>query len=370
LHSTRRPRSADRVHMLLSRASVVFGMLGLLLAAATAAAQAHDDAIKDGTPALAAPAERPLAELITVEVGATCLELDRLTLRIARWRERDTVDSRIRVEVHGDPSSATRVSFTVTAGGASAQRTLADAPEDCDQFHSAVALAIALSIDATLMDPRAQREAQLPVPEVAPAPKAQETRLPQLQRAVQPSASEPKLAQQKHLELAAFAGPSVRVLRGTTLAFAPRAMLSVLPWLSVSMFGYVTQATGLRVGTTPGTVDSTLALGGLELCAGGEAVDRFEVYGCAGMRLGALHHEGKGFMPNFRDTNPWSAVGGALEVRTWIATTVAVGVSVEALVPLAKYEILVSGLRGSASQTSTFPGFGVNVALGPVFRFF
>src|SRR5262245_20564368 len=132
-----------------ARACAVYACTWLVWWCLASAALAQSDA--------PAP-ERPIASLVQVEAGATCLETDRLALRIAGWRERDTVDARIRVDVHGDPSSATRVEFTVTAGGATSQRTLADAPEDCDQLHSAVALAIALSIDATLMDPRAKQE--------------------------------------------------------------------------------------------------------------------------------------------------------------------------------------------------------------------
>src|SRR5256885_2021288 len=76
-------------------------------------------------PAAAAPPERPLAEVVQVDAGATCLDAELLTLRIARWRERDTVDARIRIVVHGDARSPTHVSFTVTEqDGGHAERTL------------------------------------------------------------------------------------------------------------------------------------------------------------------------------------------------------------------------------------------------------
>ncbi len=314
-------------------------------------------------------ADIPLAQVVQLDAGATCLEMDRLTLRITRWRERDTVDARIRVDVHGDAASANRVSFTVTKlGGASAQRTLANAPEDCDELHSAVALAIALSIDATLIDPRAQKEAELPVPDAAEPEHTPLLPPPALLQ--HPERSRPAAEAPMHLELGLLIGPSVRVLRDTTPAFSPRLWFSPLPWFSLSLTGYVTHLAEQRVGTTPGDVSSTLATGGLEACFGGQPIEQLDLTGCIGGRLGALHNRGTGFTPNFTTTNAWSAISGAVQLRAWVVREVAVGVSIEGFVPPAEYVILVRGVRGAADQSAAFPHFGLLIAIGPVFRFF
>ncbi len=62
-----------------------------------------------------------------------------------------------RVEVRGGTRTPAEPSFTIDAGDGEPRRSrkLDDAPADCDQLHSALALSIALAIDATLAE-RAQ----------------------------------------------------------------------------------------------------------------------------------------------------------------------------------------------------------------------
>jgi hypothetical protein len=313
-------------------------------------------------------AERPLAEVVKLDAGATCLELDRLTLRIARWRERDSVDARIHVDVHGDPSLPNRITFTVTKeGGASAQRTLGDAPKDCDELHSAVALAIALSIDATLMDARAQKEADIPLPE-PPPPEPPKPTLLQLDKPREPSANESK--EPMHLDAGILVGPSVHVLRTTSFAFAPRVWFFPVPWFALSATGYVTYGSGQSIGTTPGRVATTLGAAGLEACFTGQPIRRFDLLVCGGARLGSMRNVGSGFTASFRDTDMYVGASAALQLRVWMEERIALAVSIEGLAPLRDYVMLVSGTGGSKDQSATLPGLGLNVALGPVFRFF
>jgi hypothetical protein len=60
----------------------------------------------------------------------------------------------------------------------------------------------------------------------------------------------------------------------------------------------------------------------------------------------------------------------ALQLRVWMEERIALAVSIEGLAPLRDYVMLVSGTGGSKDQSATLPGLGLNVALGPVFRFF
>ena len=86
---------------------------------------------------------------LTLDSGATCLERKRLISRIIRWRETEDVDATLRVQVWVIPKVATRVFFSVARDGVNpAERTLANAPSDCDELHSAVALSIAIAIDS------------------------------------------------------------------------------------------------------------------------------------------------------------------------------------------------------------------------------
>lgn len=345
------------------RALSASATLWLVLGALPAGAQPAEPAPAATTP------ELPLAEVVRVDAGATCLETERLTLRVARWRERDTVDSRIRVEVRGDDSAPTRVSFVVRMqGGPSAERTLSDAPSDCDQFHSAVALAVAVAIDSTLTDARAQAEAKLPVPEAPPKPEP----APLLSSAKPLSEPPPKQAAHEplHIDFGLSLGAAARLLRTTTFAVAPRLWVAPKPWLALSATGLLTFASEQSVGTAPGQVSSTLAAFGAEACVGGEALSEVEAFACLGGRLGPLRHTGQGFTMSFAKTNLWAAASGALQLRLWLDESMAIALSSEAFVPLAKYVILVDGVRGQVDQSVDLPAFGFDALLGPVFRFF
>jgi hypothetical protein len=316
-----------------------------------------------------APApERPLAEVLQVDPGATCLDAPRLIARVARWRERETVDARIKVSVHGDALAANRVGFTVSKeGGASAERTLADAPSDCDLLHSAVALAIALSIDATLTDANAQREAALPVPPPAAVLPPRAALLPDIEP-TRPEAS--RRRDPMRLELAVLLGPSFRLFRDTTLLFAPRLTLAPWPWLAFSLASVFTQAGAQPVGSSKGHFDATLAAAGLDLCAGGEPAARFSVQACAGARVGALRSVGAGFTKNFQHTDLWSGFSASAQVRAWLAESVAIGAAVSVYAPFAEHVMRVDVTTAADDQTSHLPGLGIGIEVGPVFRFF
>jgi hypothetical protein len=316
----------------------------------------------------AAP-ERPLADVVDVQAGATCLDAERLTLRIGRWREHETVDARIRVKVRGDAKLPNRVAFSVTKeGGESAERTLADAPTDCDQLHSAVALAVALSIDATLMDQRAQAEAALPLPpapDPAPPPPVPASKL--LPEREPPPTAAPR---PMHLELAVMVGPVVRLFEDTTFMTAPRLTLTPWPWLGLAVVGFVTSASAQAVGDAKGSFDALVAAGGADACAGVEPDPRLSLQACGGARIGVLSIEGVGFQRNFDHVHVWPALTGSTQVRAWLTADIAVGAGVSLYVPLVERTVRVEGKGAAVDQLYELPRPGIGVEFGPVFRFF
>ncbi|HEX7481268.1 MAG TPA: hypothetical protein VF331_25930 [Polyangiales bacterium] len=342
-------------------------------------AAAGPAAVVRAQPPAALPPERPLAAAMQVEPGATCLDLQRLALRVARWRERDTVDARIRVRVQGDAHSSTQVSFSVTVeGGAHAERTISDAPVDCDQLHSAVALSIALSIDATLTagnpsDP----VVEIPVPAEPPASTAHAPGIqltPDLptyeQRRRPDSHTEDSRSSPPHLELGVYGGATTGLLTDTSLALAPRLSFAPNAWFSVAVAGLASTLADQIIPQTPGHFDLRLLAAGADVCAGHEVVESLQLQACLGVRAGVLRATGTGYPRAMDGTEPWLASALSAQARVWLASWAAIGVAVEGLAPFARHVILIRGVLGAPDRSRLLPAIGLATTIGPVFRFF
>jgi hypothetical protein len=306
--------------------------------------------------AQAADDTQPLAEALSLDPGATCLEHDRLTARVVRWREQAGVAEAIRVQVRGDARLATRVYFSVLRVGTQpTERVLDNAPSDCDQLHSAVALSIALAIDALLAGEHAARgpPAALLVP--------------------QPSAARGGRARagpSGSLEFGLQAGATVGVVPATAAAAFPRLQYSPFPWLAFVLNGLATRASGLAIAGTPGNFDATVLALGVDACFGGEAAERVSFFSCAGMRGGVFVTEGR-YIRDRALGRRWWAVAGSGQARAWILPSFALGISIEALYALAARDLVVeSATPGSPAQRMSLSRFGLSIAAGPIFKFF
>jgi hypothetical protein len=294
-----------------------------------------------------------LDEIVSVDPGATCLDRARLIERVARWLQRTEIGVPLRVQVRGDAELPTRVFFSVkTEPGESAERRLDNAPSDCDQLHSAVALSIALAIEATLQHPSGSGE----LPEVPDSPPGWQRKPPD--RPI-------------HLELAVLGGASVGVLTGASVAGSPRLGISPFSWLELSIAGLATHLSGETVAQVAGSFESTLLAGGLDACFGGETTQGVGFFMCFGGRLGSFRSQGANFNHgNLTSFAPWWALAGSGQGRFWITGSVAVGTSVEALYALAPHDIVVNNVDESAKLSKSVPRLGLSVTIGPVFRIF
>ena len=303
--------------------------------------------------ATAVPPGRELSDLVTVEPGATCLDRDRLIDRVARWLQRSVIDAPLRVHVRGDPQLATRVFFSVVREpGDAAERRLDNVPSDCDQLHSAVALSIALAIEATLQNPESAAGDVPDEPSKRPGWKRKATSRP------------------AHLDLALLGGATVGVLTGASFAGAPRLAVSPWPWLEVALAGLATHLTGETVQDVTGTFASTLLAGGLDLCFGGETTQAVAFFMCVGGRAGSFRTKGDGFnMQNFERSDWWAALAVSGQGRFWFSGPVGIGTSVEALYSLRPRDLVVMGVDAPDSKREV-PNLGLTVTIGPVFRFF
>jgi hypothetical protein len=299
---------------------------------------------------------RQVDQVLTLQPGASCLERGRLIERIARWRERATLDLPLEVHVRGDAQAPTRVFFSVTREGTPpTERMLDNAPSDCDQLHSAVALSIALAIDAILSGNRS------PAP---PLPAAQPS---------EPEAAKPRRQQGMgpYIELGLLGGASVGVVTNTALAGLPRLQVAPLPWLSLALAGIATRAVRTTFADVQGHFSTTLLAGGVDACVGGETAERLSFFMCGGARVGGFTTGAEGYSTDYVRTRVWWALAASGQARAWIVPSVAIGLSLEALFALAERRLaLQSETPGVPDIQRPMPRVGLSIAVGPVFRFY
>jgi hypothetical protein len=302
-------------------------------------------------PSAAAPpkaAPRAVDDIVTVDPGSTCLERTRLIQRVERWLQRAEVEAPLHVHVRGDARVSSRVFFSVsTSPGASAERRLDNVPSDCDQLHSAVALSIALAIEATLQ----QGELAGAPPALAP-PRADEG----------PSAP-------MHLELAILGGTSIGVLTDASWAVTPRLSLSLWSWFEVAIAGLGAFLDDQTIMGFSGKYSMVLWAIGIDLCVGGETTQRLGFYMCAGARGGPFQSQGEGIGKDLKRTEAWWGVTGSGQARFWFTSIFALGGSVEAVYALRARQLTVLD-KGQEVSRTVVPRLGLSVTAGPVFRFF
>jgi len=284
------------------------------------------------------------------------LERKRLISRINRWRETENVDATLRVQVWGDPKMATRVFFSVSRDGVNpAERTLANAPSECDELHSAVALSIALAIDSLFAA-------------------GDRTPLTAAIEALEPKDDESEKANppyQRSWEAALLVGATLSVVPSLALAAVPRAQYAILPWFAVAVEAIVTRGERIPFNTGTLSFDATVLAAGLDGCVGGETAERMSFYACLGARGGGFSTQGYGTTSSELATRPWWALAASSQARAWILPAFGIGIGIEALFALAQRDLVAQPDQpGGAPQTQPVPPFGLAVSGGPVFRFF
>ncbi len=301
-----------------------------------------------------APQVHALVDIVSVAPGATCLDRERLIERVARWLQRRSIEAPLRVVVRGDSELTTRVFFSVVREpGDSAERRLDNAPSDCDQLHSAVALSIARAIEATLQRPLTAAD------EVPSEPQ----KTPGWQR--------PPAVRRPHLEFTVLGGASIGVLTSPALGGSSRLSISPVSWLEIAIAGMLTHLTGETVTSITGSIDETVIAGGLDACFGGETVQGVGFFMCVGGRGGSFRSSGNGFAVRDRTlTSAWWALAGSGQGKFWLSGGVGIATSVEALYSLVPLDLTVRGLDGAPDYIKHVSRLGLSVTIGPVFRFF
>ncbi|MCA9650899.1 MAG: hypothetical protein KC501_13370 [Myxococcales bacterium] len=310
-----------------------------------------------------------VADALVVEPGATCLEQDRLTEQVVGWLGADELDPRLTVVVEGDRIEARTLRFTLRdRGRVLAERTFAPGPSRCDDLHAVVALAIALAVDATVLEsagvkaPPVEPPPETTVPEPAPEPVLLETPAPD------PTAGSPP-----HVDLTPRSRPwELRgQLRGLLAYGAPPDVAGGgMVGLELSRKSLIDLQLGLMAtsaGARPvdgATLGVTLVGGRLDACAG-PRLGEIRPRGCVGMIAGTALAEGRGFSRDFRIALPWVAGTFGADVRVGLTPRLRLSFGLDGLVTVVRPVFDVQEASG-ARTLRELPRFGALFGLGLV----
>jgi hypothetical protein len=304
--------------------------------------------------------ERSLAEALTVEPGATCLDRATLLGDIESWRDEPRVHVRVTIHVRGSDSNPHALEFVVAAGDeVVVERGFDPAPTDCADLHAVVALAIAIALDDALAVELGIVDAP-DHPALVEQIEAGDGDLPRERGKPTTTRAGPSLA--VTAAGGVFAGLSPRLSAGGLLSFdiRPRdhfdvrlgALATYLPWFNLDA----------------GRVAVTLAAGRFDLCWGTEPiVIRFRV--CAGVAGGATVSRASGFASNFRRTTPWFAGLVGVDLAVHLIGPLALELRIEGVFPFQRTRLDIRSDSGQLLASELFPLVGVLVAVGPRFEF-
>lgn len=308
-------------------------------------------------PSAPEPAQRSLLTAIEVQPGATCLAADKLVRRVERWLDQTKVDARIRVHVRGDDAEPNEVEFSIDRGDGlrPAVRRIENAPLDCEQLHSALALSIALAIDASILGGAAEG-LELPDDEAL-------TEEPEDEGRAGPS----------YLRVAAAVLGEVStglITSDIALGAGARLELGFTPWLELRAGALFTGIGGQRVQSVPGTFSASIVAGRADACGVLQPAEALRLLACGAFVLGELRTTGHDFMETSSEGSLWSAAGGGIEVQAAAADPLAFVLGVDVLIPFARKSVLVLDPMGRAVASRDLTSVGVVIGVGVVFRVF
>lgn len=282
-------------------------------------------------------ATRPLHEALYVSFDGRCLRQGPLVARVARWLQRTDVDARLSITVEGYEDPELRVWFAMERDGKSVSvRRFENVPGGCDELAGALSLAIALAIDATILDRVAEPQ---PPPPPPPAPERRIAIVaePQLLWRVLPAA-----AYAARLGVGAGLGERIAVEASFVLTET------------------------VQTAVASGDARVALAAGRLDACHGPLA-GRVRPRACAGVLAGRVGAAGVGFSPSLADGVLWAAGVARAELRLGLSSVVSLTLAVDGFVALARPSLAVEGVAGQTVASRRLPAVGAAGGIGLAF---
>jgi hypothetical protein len=318
----------------------------------------------------AAEGQVVLSQAMEVEPGPHgCLDGERLATQTGIWLERSTIDARVRVRAIADPTRRDRVHFSIERDGeVILDRPFEPVPPDCEATHAALGLAVAIALDATVLQPFAEvHEASAPpstpveseevTPDSGPGGVAVDgTGVPMPDRGT-------KTARPVSVSVQAAASAGLTPLASVGGRLDGTIMLGKIAQLRL---GAMAQA-GFPVAVGPGRARVTLLAGRVGTCLTG-ARARTRIGGCASGWVGAAGVSGRGYETELSSFKPWVAAALGPTLMTPVGRGAALVVDAELVVPLFKPRLVVRDAEtGAVGAARTLPPVGGVVAVGVAF---
>lgn len=294
-----------------------------------------------------------IAIALDVNAGATCIEHERLATQVRAWLEDPRIDSRLRIEVVGDEESPLKLSFTLRRGDeVIAVREFDPAPERCTDLHAVVGLAIALAIDATVLESVGVEPRETPPkPKTTDTPPKPPRVPPKVQRA------KPRAWRMRTDLTGVFTyghPPGVGGGAKLELGFAWREMLEL-------GFGAMAASSGLEpVGDESATFS---VAGGLAQICGGPPWKVVRPRGCVGVIAGAAIAAGRGFMVDQTSHVAWVVIPFGADLRVRLAQRVAFTFGVDGLAAVVR-PVFEAVTVEDERVVRRFPSVGLAVEAG------
>ncbi len=256
---------------------------------------------------------RPIQDLLHLTEGR-CLRRSSLAAGVASWLSRDTIAESITIDAEEFDGGGR---FVLRRDGELlGRRTLLRADSSCEELRAALSLAIAVAIDATILD--ALGAAPSPAPTL-PAPPPS----PRLRSPAAIAASTAGVARAPAEASAARFAPSrlsASLEIGVLAGLLPAPAFLISPSLSYAI-ALPFEVRLAAVATS--SADAALISGGASLRIAAARLDAcalerrapFVLRVCAGALAGGLSAAGFSYSRSFAPTSPWIAFAGRIDAR-------------------------------------------------------
>ena len=351
LAARRARRFAARSGRRLARITTALGLLGLPAAA------------RGDTP------PRPIADLLRVTEGR-CLDRARAAAGVASWLGRTTIAAQLSIDVEEIDGGG---QFVLRSDGeVLGRRTLFRADSSCEELRAAISLAIAVAIDATILDalgvPR-----PAPAPPPSPPPPAPRLSLPlplplpPPAWSVLPARPPPPASRPSRLSASLEFGILAGLLPAPTFLISPSVSYAIVPLFEVRLAGVATTSAAAEL--LGGGASFRIAAARLDACAL-EHQGPFLLRACAGALAGGLSSSGFGYARAYSPTSPWIAVAGRIDGR-WVPARGRLGlvVALDGLFTPESHDFEVHDASGQTLALVPLSSAGVGISAGPVVTF-
>ena len=344
---------------------VVVGVAALLSARPAGAGAPVAFPVPDASPGRApTPTSRGVHEALKVSPGATCLSAETLVEHVRSWLGGDEVAVGVQIEVAGDEQASDAAVITVHTPAGVIERPFEHGPPGCSDLHAVIGLAIAMAIDASVLESLGYDVIEGP----QPVAQAVDSELPPLEArrpAAQPTATQPRRARLR-AAAALRGGLWLGALPGIAGGGQLQVELGWRPWFELR--AGVLGGRGGRQPLASGTVELGLVAGRMDACFG-LSRRRLRPRLCVGPAAGVYQALGRGLDEAVTVVDPWVAAALAVELRIAATPVFAVDVTLDALIPFIKPVVQArdKDKPGMIGDAVTFAPVGVVIGLGGAF---